>query len=231
MSPGPLVMAFDVEEKGSAVLAEALAGATDIVYLTEIDDAGRCSSARRRSISLGRTKGWHSRPARPGRSPSCRFRPNLTPDSPPCQYGSVMRIAFRGNIIVWNLPENFTEAELAALFDDHGLVLGAAINRRHPGPDGSFRGLVNLAPAKAVDEAVQAVDGRMVAARKLRVRRARDEPSRAAKKPAAAPAGHGGGQRGLGGPGADVRPQPATPRRPVVVEQRSMTGRRYRPAD
>ncbi len=41
-----------------------------------------------------------------------------------------MRMApFRGNIVVTNMPEDFTGSALAALFDDFGLVLGAVIER------------------------------------------------------------------------------------------------------
>ena len=51
-----------------------------------------------------------------------------------------MRAAqFKGNIVVTNMPENFTGSALAALFDDYGLVLGAVIEERRgqPGADNS----------------------------------------------------------------------------------------------
>jgi hypothetical protein len=99
---------------------------------------------------------------------------------------------FRGNVIVWNLPEGFTGADLAALFDDHGLVLGATVRWWHDEPDRPGRGLVSLAPDRAVEKAVAALDGHQVGDRKLKVRRARPSTkppeARAPKPPAAAPA-------------------------------------------
>jgi RNA recognition motif-containing protein len=82
-----------------------------------------------------------------------------------------MRIpSFNGNVIVSNLAEGFTAGELAALFDDYGLVLGAVVNRSNA--DGTLRGMVILAPEPAVDLAITSLNGREVAARKLKVRRA-----------------------------------------------------------
>src|ERR1700722_3952265 len=93
------------------------------------------------------------------------------------------RTPFTGNIIVSNLPSGFTGSDLAALFDDYGLVLGAVINRAQDGA-GSVRGLVNLAPPKAVEAAVSALDGQVVEAHHLRVRKAPPPPVKnRAKRP------------------------------------------------
>jgi hypothetical protein len=58
------------------------------------------------------------------------------------QGGQVMRAPhFQGNIVVSNLPGEFTAGELAALFDDFGLVLGAQMDRARAG-----KGSIILAP-------------------------------------------------------------------------------------
>lgn len=88
------------------------------------------------------------------------------------------RTPFAGNIIVSNLPENFTGGELASLFDDYGLVLGAVINRPTREAGGALRGMVNLAPPKAVEVAIGSLDGKVIDAHHLRVRRAPEPPPR-----------------------------------------------------
>src|SRR5215469_10216805 len=98
-----------------------------------------------------------------------------------------MRAApFKGNIIVWNMPDDFTEGQLAALFDEFGLVLGAKIDRFPYEPGRTARGLVDLAPAKAVDAAIEALDGARIEASKLKVRKV---PEAAPRAPKAKPAG------------------------------------------
>ena len=140
-----------------------------------------------------------------------------------------MRVAFKGNIIVWNLPEDFTDAELAALFDDHGLVLGAKISRRQAAADGRPRGLVDLAPAKAVDAAVESLDGRIVGEQKLRVRRVREAPAAAKQTRAAvrSPGTSGDAGNASAGTTKSTRPGPGTAPRPFVVERKIRAGRRF----
>jgi RNA recognition motif-containing protein len=92
---------------------------------------------------------------------------------------------FKGNIVVTNLPGDITPADLASLFDEFGLVLGAKIDRWHDRPGGS-NGLVDLAPDTSVETAVAALHGRMVGSTKISVKRAVKKPV-AAKRPAAAP--------------------------------------------
>jgi hypothetical protein len=90
---------------------------------------------------------------------------------------------FKGNVIVSNLPSTMTADDLADLFDQYGLVLGAKIERWHDRPGGA-QGMVDLAPDTSVDKAIAALHGSMVGAHKLSVRRA-PKPTAKPKKPAA----------------------------------------------
>ena len=46
LSRPPLVVAFDLSEKRKAIVADALAGASAVVYLTELDEAARAEALR-----------------------------------------------------------------------------------------------------------------------------------------------------------------------------------------
>jgi phosphoglycerate dehydrogenase-like enzyme len=48
----PLVVAFDLSEKHKAIVADALAGASDVVCLTELDEAGRAEALRNAGVLL-----------------------------------------------------------------------------------------------------------------------------------------------------------------------------------
>ena len=90
---------------------------------------------------------------------------------------------FHGNIVVSNLPEGFTAVELASLFDDFGLVLGAEMDRRR-----ARQGSIMLAPEPAVAKAIEALHGQSLAERKLKVVRApppvkKPKPANAAPRP------------------------------------------------
>jgi len=90
---------------------------------------------------------------------------------------------FHGNIVVSNLPEGFTAVELASLFDDFGLVLGAEMDRRK-----GRQGSIMLAPEPAVAKAIEAMHGQTLAERKLKVVRApapvkKPKPANAAPRP------------------------------------------------
>ena len=117
-----------------------------------------------------------------------------------------MRGAFRGNITVGNLPENFTDEELAALFDEYGLVLGARIDRDHSDPVQARRGRVALAPASAVERAVKALNNTRVNDCMLKVRVVVEPPPAPRKPPRAKPA---------------ALPPAPRPARPVVVEYKT----------
>jgi RNA recognition motif-containing protein len=91
---------------------------------------------------------------------------------------------FHGNVVVSNLPEGFTAVELASLFDDYGLVLGAEMDRRR-----ARQGSIILAPEPAVAKAIEALHGQTLAERKLKVVRApapvkKPKPANAAPRPA-----------------------------------------------
>lgn len=118
---------------------------------------------------------------------------------------------FKGNVIIWNLPPEFTASDVAALFDDYGLVLGATVKRWDDAPDRGPRGLVDLAPEPAVRRAIEALDGSTVGTRKIKVRRVQE----AVKPPAS--------------PRPVARPAPQT--RPVVVERKSSVERKLVLAD
>jgi RNA recognition motif-containing protein len=138
-----------------------------------------------------------------------------------------MRAAqFKGNIVVTNMPENFTGSALAALFDDYGLVLGAVIERPQGDSERAPRGLVSIAPPSAVETAIQSLDGQVIDSRHLKVRKAPEpkkrapgqakssapsrRPSRPAMPRAAAPAM------------PDYSPAPVVVRRAPIVERRSL---------
>jgi RNA recognition motif-containing protein len=98
----------------------------------------------------------------------------------------------RGNVFVANLPPGYTEEQLAAAFDDFGLVLSAFLARDpETGALKNF-GLVNIAPEQAAAEAIAALNGNKIGGRKIEVRKA--DPNMALsipkpkRRPPAAPA-------------------------------------------
>ena len=142
-----------------------------------------------------------------------------------------MRAAqFKGNIVVTNMPENFTGSALAALFDDYGLVLGAVIEHRQGDTERAPRGLVSLAPPSAVETAIQSLDGQVIDSRHLKVRKAPEPKKRAPgqAKPAA-PTRRSSARadmpRAAATPAAamgDYSPAPVVVRRAPIVERRSL---------
>lgn len=138
---------------------------------------------------------------------------------------------FKGNILVTNMPESFTGAALAALFDDFGLVLGAVIERPQGASERAPRGLVSLAPPSAVETAIQSLDGQVIKSRHLKVRKA-PEPKK--RVPGAKPAGPArrpplraataldAPQRPPASPAGAFAPAPVVVRRAPVVERRSL---------
>lgn len=143
-----------------------------------------------------------------------------------------MRMApFRGNIVVTNMPEDFTGSALAALFDDFGLVIGAVIERPNGDETRALRGLVSLAPPSAVETAIQTLDGQVIGSRHLKVRKAPEEKKKkpgpkqasAARRPPRPPV--------AARPAAAPSFAPATPavvRRAPIVERRSLGGPGYK---
>lgn len=89
---------------------------------------------------------------------------------------------FQGNIHIINFPPSTSAAELAELFDDFGLVLGAHI-KSIPSTGGHLRlGIVSLAPDKVADKAIEALQGYQMGGQKLKLKRA-VKPVKAEKKP------------------------------------------------
>ena len=67
--------------------------------------------------------------------------------------------SFRGNVFVANLPQGFTDADLARAFDPFGLVIGALLARDLKSGAAKTHGLVDIAPQRAADAAVAAMNG------------------------------------------------------------------------
>jgi RNA recognition motif-containing protein len=133
---------------------------------------------------------------------------------------------FQGNIHIINFPSSTSAAELAELFDEFGLVLGAHI-KSIPSTGGHLRlGIVSLAPDKVADKAIEALQGYQMGGQKLKLKRA-VKPVKGEKK-AGAPAQ----RRTLDRPAAPARTinynsaehfpahAPAEPPRKVIVEYR-----------
>ncbi len=93
---------------------------------------------------------------------------------------------FQGNIHIINFPSSTTAAELAELFDEFGLVLGAHI-KSIPSTGGHLRlGIVSLAPDKVADKAIEALQGYQLGGQKLKLKRA-VKPVKGERKPGSAP--------------------------------------------
>ncbi|HEY3916378.1 MAG TPA: hypothetical protein VGL83_01235 [Stellaceae bacterium] len=138
-----------------------------------------------------------------------------------------MRAAqFKGNIVVTNMPESFTGAALAALFDDYGLVLGAVIERPQGQEERAPRGLVSLAPPSAVETAIQSLDGQVIDSRHLKVRKAPEPKKRSAGPKPALPARRmarpEGARASSAASIAAFAPAPVVVRRAPIVERRSL---------
>ena len=127
---------------------------------------------------------------------------------------------FKGTVFVANLPHGFTDEELAQLFDAHGIVLGAFLARDATTRGTKGCGLVNIAPPRAAEAAIAALNGSTVGGRKIEVRLATPGMAITIPRPARAPVAPGRAE-----PRADDAPYPLrAPRaapRPVVVEYRN----------
>ncbi|HLG88491.1 MAG TPA: RNA-binding protein [Alphaproteobacteria bacterium] len=92
------------------------------------------------------------------------------------------RSSFQGNVHIINFPPWTAAADLAELFDDFGLVLGAQI-KPIESEGGDLRlGIVALAPDSAADKAIEALQGHVIGGQKLKLRRAKPQPPRGEKK-------------------------------------------------
>ena len=64
LSRPPLVVAFELSEKRKAIVADALAGASAVVYLTELDAAARAEALRNTGALLTPALQARDRPSR-----------------------------------------------------------------------------------------------------------------------------------------------------------------------
>ena len=78
----------------------------------------------------------------------------------------------RGNVFVANLPQGFTDAQLAEAFDPYGIVLYAHLGRDPATGETLGHGLVQLAPDRAVEEAVARLNETGIAGQRVQARRA-----------------------------------------------------------
>src|SRR3954469_17304651 len=83
----------------------------------------------------------------------------------------------QGNVFVANLPAGLSDEQLAELFDPYGIVLRAYLARDPATGETRGHGLVQLAPERAVDEAIAGVSGTVLHGRGVDVRRADPEMS------------------------------------------------------
>ena len=118
----------------------------------------------------------------------------------------------RGNVFVANLPIGFTDEQLAELFDPYGIVLRAYMARDPQTGQTQGHGLVELAPEKVVETAIEKVGAERPGGRRVDVRRADATMCIVAKRPAR-PA------REEAGVEVEYRPTMRT-REPVVVVSR-----------
>ena len=79
---------------------------------------------------------------------------------------------FRGNVFVANLPKGFTDGDLAEIFDAFGLVIGALLARDGKTGAAKTHGLVDIAPQRAADAAIAALNGTVIGGSQIEVRHA-----------------------------------------------------------
>lgn len=89
----------------------------------------------------------------------------------------------RGNVFVANLPLGFTDEQLAELFDPYGMVLRAYLVRDAQTGETQGHGLVELAPERAVQAAIDGVSAARPGGRRVDVRRADATMCIVAKRP------------------------------------------------
>ena len=77
---------------------------------------------------------------------------------------------FRGNVFVANLPPQFSEEQLAEVFDPFGMVLSASIARDPETGHRLRHGFVDIATERAANLAIEALNGTEIGGYKLAVR-------------------------------------------------------------
>lgn len=117
-------------------------------------------------------------------------------------------------LFVANLPYNFTDDQLAELFDPFGLVITFRVARDRATGESKGFGFVELATEKARNKAIAALNGKQFSGRTIEVRLAKTPPKPAKKvsRLTASPASR------------------AAVNRKVLVEYRKLSERRLRTA-
>jgi cold-inducible RNA-binding protein len=107
-------------------------------------------------------------------------------------------MSYMAKIYVGNLPFTATEDQVRALFAEHGTVESVALpNDRETGRPRGF-GFVEMSQADAA-RAIQAVNGKDLGGRALRVNEAQDKPRTGGGGGGGSRGGYGGGGGGGGG--------------------------------
>jgi hypothetical protein len=75
----PLVVAFELSEKRKAIVADALAGASAVVYLTELDEAARTKALRNTGVLLTFNTSKELRSGEARLAVPTATRPSVTP--------------------------------------------------------------------------------------------------------------------------------------------------------
>jgi RNA recognition motif-containing protein len=161
----------------------------------------------------------------PSSEASCRrCQPSLANDPVAREEIEMRQNKFRGNVFVANLPNGTTDEQLAQLFDQYGIVLGAFLARDAATASTKGCGLVNIAPARAAEAAIAALNGSTVGGRRIEVRAAAPEMAITMPKPPrparlSAPRNPDGETRAYTGEKTHFAARPAA--RPVTVEYRN----------
>ena len=87
-------------------------------------------------------------------------------------------VAFKGNLVITNLPPDMTGDQLAELFDRFGMVIGAEIRYIPANAGTATIGVVALAPDGAVERAIDAVNHSLIGERRVKVGRAKQRPAK-----------------------------------------------------
>jgi RNA recognition motif-containing protein len=101
------------------------------------------------------------------------------------------------NIYVGNLPQNFEENELKALFEQHGTVSAIRIIRDRATNVLRGFGFIDMPQNEQAQEAIKKLDGFDFKGSKLRVNEAKERTDRRPRRPGGGRGGYNsGGRRG-----------------------------------
>jgi RNA recognition motif-containing protein len=115
--------------------------------------------------------------------------------------GRIEKIQVGKKLYVGNIPFSITETELRELFEEHGSIESInVITDRDTGRPRGFA-FVEMEDSGSADAAMQALDGREIGGRALRVNEAHER----GRRPGGGGGGGGGGGFGRGGGGGGGR--------------------------